>query len=366
MARTGTGRIYRRPDVEGGTWWIDFSYRGQRHRESTESTKRSDATKLLKKRMGEQGSGQFIGRAEERVMFEDLASMIETNYQVKGNRSTRALRFSLVHLREFFGMSRAIDITTDRINSYVAERMEAGAAPATIQQELSHLKRAFNLAVQARRLSTRPHVPGIRVKNARTGFFEAADLERVLSELAPEVRPVIRFAHLTGWRIGEILSLQWSQVDFKAGEVRLWVSKNDEPRVFPFHTLPPLAALLTEQRERTRALERETGTIIPHLFHRAGQPIRSISNGWRAACRRAGLPGMLVHDLRRTAVRNLELAGVSRSVAMKLTGHKTENVYRRYAITDSRSLADGVGRLAALHAAPVEPSNVIPLRAAQG
>jgi integrase len=361
MARTGTGRIFQR----GETWWIDYSYRGKRHRESSESTKRSDATALLKKRMAEQGrGGQFIGSAEERVTFEGLASMIETNYQVKGNRSARALRFSLAHLREFFGMSRAIDITTDRINSYVAQRMEAGAAPATIQQELSHLKRAFNLAVQARRLSTRPHVPGIRVKNARTGFFEAADLERVVAELAPDVQPVIRFAHLTGWRIGEVLSLQWSQVDFRAGEVRLWVSKNDEPRVFPFHALPPLAALLTEQRERTRALERERGTIIPHLFHRGGQPIRSIGSGWRAACDRAGVPGMLVHDLRRTAVRNLELAGVSRSVAMKLTGHKTENVYRRYAITDSRSLADGVGRLAAHHAAPVEPSKVVPMRGA--
>ena len=69
---------------------------------------------------------------------------------------------------------------------------------------------------------------------------------------------------------------------------------------------------------------------------------------WRRACQRAGVPGRFVHDLRRTAVRNFERAGVPRSVAMKLTGHKTESVYRRYAIVSERDLAEGVQKLAAL------------------
>jgi len=59
----------------------------------------------------------------------------------------------------------------------------------------------------------------------------------------------------------------------------------------------------------------------------------------------------VVHDFRRTAVRNLELAGVSRSAAMKLTGHKTEAVYRRYAIVDSAMLQEAVDNLGALHSA---------------
>lgn len=88
---------------------------------------------------------------------------------------------------------------------------------------------------------------------------------------------------------------------------------------------------------------------VTWVFHRDGEPIKSYNTAWRAACRRAGYPGRLVHDCRRTAVRSLERAGVSRSVAMQLTGHKTEAVYRRYAIVAEADLRDGVAKLAALH-----------------
>jgi hypothetical protein len=75
----------------------------------------------------------------------------------------------------------------------------------------------------------------------------------------------------------------------------------------------------------------------------------------------------LLHDFRRTAVRNLERAGVSRSVAMKLTGHKTEAVYRRYAIVSEGDLAEGVTRLAALlRAMAGEPRQVFPLAEVSG
>jgi integrase len=362
MARNGTGRIFQR----GETWWIDYSFRGTRHRESSESTKRANATKLLRKRMAEMGrGGPFVGRAEEKVSFTDVMTMLEVDYKVNGRKSARRLKSTLANLRGFFGLSRALDVTTDRLNDYIAHRQDEGAAPATIRQELAHLKRAYNLAVQAGRLTHRPHVPSIHVSNTREGFFASAELDRVVVELPADLRPLVRFAALTGWRRSEVFSLQWSQVDHAAGVVRLapGTTKNDEGREFPFGALPPLRTLLEEQRDRTRALERESGRMIMHVFHRRGRPIRQIRSAWQGATERAGLAGWLFHDLRRTAVRNLEAAGVSRSVAMKLTGHKTEAVYRRYAIADSRALAEGVAKLAQLHAAP---ATVVPIQAARG
>ena len=67
-------------------------------------------------------------------------------------------------------------------------------------------------------------------------------------------------------------------------------------------------------------------------------------------------PGRYVHDLRRTAVRNLERAGVPQSVAMQLTGHKTEVVYRRYAIVAEGDLREGLAKLARLPTRPTTSS----------
>jgi integrase len=204
-----------------------------------------------------------------------------------------------------------------------------------------------------------------------------------------DLQPVIEFLYLTGWRTTEVLTLEWRQVDFTAGAVRLepGTTKNDEGREFPFSVLPPLEALLRRQRERTTAIERETGQIVRWVFHRQGAPVRDMRGAWAAACLAAGFfrvvpvldaagqPRMaidgtplvvkkatkLVHDFRRTAVRNLERAGVPRSVAMKLTGHKTESVYRRYAIVAPSDLVEGVKKLAALHTTESAiPRTVVP------
>ena len=82
--------------------------------------------------------------------------------------------------------------------------------------------------------------------------------------------------------------------------------------------------------------------ICPWVFHRNGRRVKNFRKAWEHACEAAGVPGRIPHDLRRTAVRNLERAGVSRSVAMQLTGHKTESVYRRYAIVSESDLGAGL------------------------
>ena len=112
---------------------------------------------------------------------------------------------------------------------------------------------------------------------------------------------------------------------------------------------PALKVLLERQKVRSDSLQQSSGMIIPWVFHCNGRGIKSYRTAWKNACTEARVPDRIPHDFRRTAVRNLERAGVPRSVAMKLTGHKTESVYRRYAIVSESDLAEGVAKLAVLH-----------------
>lgn len=335
--------------LRGRIWWVKYYYHGKPKEESSGSARRSDAMKLLRKRLGEMGTGRLIGPDMERTTFEDLATMIEADYRANELRSLDRMRRSLFHLRGVFGLSRALDITPDRLNHYVQVRMEEAAARGTIRLELAALRRAFRLAHRAGKVPAVPVFPSLRGSDPRTGFFEADDLAAVLHHLPEPLRPVMQFAYLTGWRKREVLGLTWGAVDFEAGIVRLESdqTKNRQGRTFPFGALPKLGALLRAQRERTTVVEREAQAICPWVFHRNGRPIRSYDVAWRAACRKAGLPGRIFHDFRRSAARNLVRAGVPERVAMQLTGHLTRSVFDRYAIVNESDLAEGVAKLAA-------------------
>jgi hypothetical protein len=154
-----------------------------------------------------------------------------------------------------------------------------------------------------------------------------------------------------------VLRLEWRNIDFVAGEVRLdaHTTKNGEGRVFPF--TPELRELLAQQQRHALALKRTRGLIVPWVFFRMvankrrgekyPRPIRAFHKAWSRACLWAGCPGRIPHDFRRTAVRNLVRAGVSETVAMRLTGHKTRSVFDRYNIVSDGDLRDAAVKLAA-------------------
>jgi integrase len=341
------GSIYQRKSKQAdGTWkelptlWIKYIQNGRVMRESTKTTKETVARRILRSREGDVEHGNVIIRKP--VKFEDAAADLVADYKINKKRSrAKVERLIDLHLKPVFQGRFLSNITTADVRAYTAARLDAGAKSATVNRELAALKRTFVLAVQAGKLASRPHIPMLRENNIRTGFFEAEQLRAVLAHLPEYARPIVTFAYLTGWRSSEITTLQWRQVDLEAGEVRLDAekTKNREGRVFPFDLMPALRTLLEGRDEQRKALK-ESGTITPWVFlHEDGTQAKNFRGAWKAACKAAGVPGRLVHDLRRTAVRNLVRAGVSEQVAMKLTGHKTRSVFDRYDIVSGDDLS---------------------------
>jgi integrase len=234
--------------------------------------KPDDALRLLKKRLGEIVDGRLIVSSIEKTRFEDLAEMLIHDYEINGRRSQARAKRSLAHLREFFGLTRVLEITSDRVSAYIAFRKRQRTANATINRELAALKRMFRLGKRSAKVAEIPYISLLQEDNVRKGFFEREQLEAVLAHLPEYLKPVAEVAYITGWRVtSEILTRQWQHVDLTGGWLRLepGETKNRKGRNFPFTRW--LRRLLTTQRERTTALEAARGRI-PWCFTVTASP----------------------------------------------------------------------------------------------
>ena len=225
---------------------------------------------------------------------------------------------------------------------------------AQINRELSILGKALRLAHDRGQLVRIPRIHLLQEATPRAGFFERADFERVRRHLTkrPDLQVAITIAYTYGWRMqSEVLPLTMSQIDLASGTIRLepGTTKNGEARIA--YLTPELSTLVSDQIERVKSMARSQRRVVPILFPNPrrgplqGSPLRDFRKAWETACRKAGLSGMLRHDLRRTAVRNLVRSGVPETVAMKITGHKTRSVFDRYNIVSDADLRDAAAKL---------------------
>jgi integrase len=343
------------------TWMMKLWVGGKPLKRSSRTASRAVANKQLEQWKAQLRQGTYVPDANQ-TRFDDLATLLIDEYRANSRKSLGRVEDAVSHLEGFFTGWPAQAISTDRILAYVRHRQQQKAANATINRELAALKRMFRLGERAGKVLRRPFIDMLQEHNARTGFFEHHEFDAVLTQLPDDLQTVFDIAFRTGWRVkSELLTRQWPHVDFQSGWLRLELgeTKNAEGRQFPLTSA--LRAVLERQRERTLAIERATGTIIPWVFHRSGRPIKSFRRAWLTACKAAGIPDRIPHDFRRTAVRNLERAGVPRSTAMMMVGHKTDSIYRRYAIVDEAMLKEGAAKLQTLHDAQAPAGRVIPL-----
>lgn len=284
----------------------------------------------------------------------DLLDWLIRDYEVNGKGLTWCKGIVENHLRPAFGTLLAEKLTTDRIVAFQSEKQESGAAASSINQWLCLLRRAFNLARRANKVQDVPFFPMLKVENTRLGFFEREEYVALRDNLPDPLKPVLATAFYTGMRRGEVLGLRWNQIDLRTKMIRLNPNetKSGYGRQAPMSD--ELHKMLTLQKQRRDA-------AFPHcewvFFDDAGQRIGNFRKAWATACKAAGLwipdpddaergePSKLFHDLRRSGVRNLIRAGVSQHVAMSISGHRTESVFRRYNVVAEGDLRDAARKL---------------------
>ena len=296
--------------------------------------------------------------------YPELETLILDDYRVNRRRSLRSLESArLPHLRAFFN-ARKIDAAT--LRAYIAQRIAAGAANATINRELAALRRMHTLASLPY-----PRVTQLREAPPREGFVTPPIFDRIRAELPPHLRDFVAFLYFSSWRVGEARSLTWSCVSFADPPIfRLSNPAESASARFPLltqgagpcpaarregdyislpasHSKNNRARILPLRGELRAILLRALAARSPHtdlVFHhgRCAAPLADFRRAWHSATTRAGAPGLLLHDLRRSAIRNFVRAGVRESVAMALSGHRTRSVFDRYNITDNADLISAV------------------------
>jgi integrase len=344
-----------------GIWWIRYSDTTRKLRREKGGTK-SAAITLYQKRKTEALEGRKLPENLRSVVkVSDLAPSILRDYEVNSKKSAGTMGYRLrKHVLPFFGSMPVDDLSTETFNRYIDRRKKDGAQNGTINRELAALKRIVHLARYANPPKVRelPVFPTRLKENPpRQGFVEDRGYELLATHARePWLKAVLAVAYTFGFRRGELLlHLKVKQVNLKRRTISLYagMTKNDQSRVIKMtdevHDL--LSVCVADRGEDD------------HVFTRKnGDPVLDFRGAWWALCEAAGLgkfvtvkdrkgknrrkwQGLLFHDLRRSAVRNMVRSGVPEPVAMKLSGHKTRSVFERYNIVSEADIESAARKI---------------------
>lgn len=308
-------------------WWIAPVVDGIQQPQSTGETDFDAARKMLQIIEGDAARGIAVG---ERVpLFRELLETVRRDYRIKGRRSLYDLEKRLdKHLIPALGTIRAGKIGENEIAAYIERRQQEGAKNGTVNRELAIIKRAFSL--ERRRIPNAPRVELLPEDNARETFFSDAQFASILRHSNPLLRDILTIYGYTGWRRSSVLALEWRQVDLDGGWVFLEAAQTKNRKSVKFPLVEGLLEIFERRKRETELVAREQGRIIPWVFHRKGNRVRSIRTAFENARANAGVPGHVIHDFRRTAVRTLFLLGYDVKTIKDLCGFKSFVMVERY------------------------------------
>ena len=338
----GDGRVFQRSQI----WWVAYYVDGREHRESSKSRERKEAVRLLRRRIGEIASGtaQHLPASRRAITraatMHDLFDLVEHHYLLN-NRSSAINGLCLRRLRRRFAGYTIQACTGLAISHYMTDMQREGRKAPTINREIAVLRSAFRLGYRHDLVARVPSIKLLPDLAVRNEFFTHPEIDALLPCLPEHLRDVVLFAFLTGWRKGEIIGLQWANVNRSGAVIRLEPEQNKGRTVRVLALQGELAALI-ERRWHARKAGR---TLARHVFHHAGHQLINFRRAWLAACHQAGLGHRMFHSLRRSAARNMSLQGIPEKVIMSIMGHKTRVMFDRYNIVTEADQRPFIERL---------------------
>lgn len=359
----GNGSIFQRPGCE--TYTIQYyAYNGKRIRESTGFTDYQAAQKILRARLSAIDNGEPVEtKKRNAVTCGELYVGLERKYVVNGQKSLDALGRRWKKLKPMFGDRAARAVDGDVLDRYVDQRLAEKAAPSTINRELACLKTSMRLG-QSKHKYVMPLFPHLPENNVRKGFVEEGDFDRLRGcATEPWVRLWLEMAFEYGWRTRELTNLKVRQANATTGLIRVDVgaTKSGEGReVAMSKTIREMVRLaVVGKAPDDYLLTRPDGTHIKNfrklwynLCVKTGlgrwvcRACQTTVTGKKCDCAASALlrgeklryVGLIPHDLRRSAARELRRAGVAESTIMSMAGWATASMFRRYAISDPRDI----------------------------
>ncbi len=322
--------------LKDGKWYIDFTFKGKRIRQFGGFTKdqaRISLARLRIEKLDERlGVRKPVG---DPVSFEKFADEFLELYAKQNKRSWGRDEISLNNLKLFFKGDGLEDIGPEKVERYKANR-KMEVSPATVNRELACLKTLFSKAVEWGRIekNTVRTVKKFKEDNARERILAADEARRLVESAAPSIRPVLIIALNTGMRKNEILSLKWDNVDFLRGYILIEQSKSGKARKVPMNGAASSALMGLPHAAEYVFYNRETKA-----------PVQDIKTAFAAACRRAKISGLRLHDLRHTAATWMIQAGVDIVTVSKILGHASIQMTMRYAHPTPENMKRAVERL---------------------
>jgi integrase len=322
-------------------WQISY-YDDHGHRTRKSFKTEARAIKELNRAVTLREAGQLRPR-ENRIKVDSLAE----SYKVYAANSAPKSYYWIclvwrVHLEPFFGGMLAARVDSDKIQAYIRARLDDKAATSTVNRELTVLRAIFNQASKLDRIDRVPRFPErLREPNPRAGFVNDEQYRVLLSKCKYAwLRAALSVAYNFGFRKSELLSLKVSQIDLAAKTIRLLpgTTKNDLGRVVVM--TQEVFALICECIK-----DKAPGEAV--FTWANGNPVADFRRTWRTLVKNAGMSGLHLHDMRRSAIRNMVRAGVSKHVAKRISGHTTDSIFDRYDITDETDLAEATRKMEA-------------------